>query len=202
MVMSTLSIRQVARPMMVELARQTDETIALNTVNGRDRVCIESIDTPSQLASLVRPGQSMRLNDRGAIHKTLMAYLPEKERDRLVAELTKGNPRKRAEMLAGIARVRKDGYSVTHSERVLGLTAIAAPIWDSNDTGNYAVAISGPTVRMEPRINEFVGLLLKSTSDISRRLGATTPPATVGAPVTRAKKTNRRPDTGLANGKN
>lgn len=192
MVMSTLSIRQVARPPMVELGRLTDETIALNTVNGRDRVCIESIDTASQLASLVRPGQSMKLDDRGAIHKTLMAYLPEKERDRLAGDLTKGNPRKRAEMLATLARLRKDGYSVTHSERVLGLTAIAAPIRDTNDTSNYVVAISGPTVRLESRIDEFVGLLLKCTGDISRRLGAPSPPAPGRPAPARTKKTSPR----------
>jgi DNA-binding IclR family transcriptional regulator len=193
MVMSTLSIRHVARPMMVELARRTNETIALNMASGRDRICIDSIDTPAPLMSMARPGQSLPLDHKGATEKTLMAHLPQKELEKLVGQLAKGNARRRAEMLAELARVRKDGYCITHGERVLGLSAIAAPIRDSSDAASYCVSLTAPTVRMKPNINELLKLLLGTTSDISRRLGADMIPTTMRSPDPGAKKTAHRP---------
>ena len=134
MVMSTLSIRQVARPIMFELARDTNETVTLNMASGRDRVCIESLDTPAPLMSLVRPGQSLPLDHKGATDKTLMAYLPQNELEKVVTRVVKATRRSRAELMGELARVRKDGYCVSHGERFLGLTAIAAPVWEGNDT--------------------------------------------------------------------
>lgn len=193
MVMSTLSIRQVARPIMAELARRTNETVALNMASGRDRICIESLDTPAPLMSVVRPGQSLPLDHKGGTDKVLMAYLPQNELDKVVARVAKATRRSRAEIMGDLARVRRDGYCVSHGERYLGLTAIAAPLWDSNDTASYCITILGPTVRLKPQSDEFVKLLLRATSDISRRMGATTAPATSSTPGARAKKSPTRP---------
>jgi DNA-binding IclR family transcriptional regulator len=185
MVMSTLSIRQVTRPVMVELARHTNETVTLTMASGRDRICIESIDTPSPLMSLARPGQSLPLDHKGATDKTLMAHLPQKELEKIVTRVAKTTRRKEAEILGELARIRKDGYCVSHGERYLGLSAIAAPLWESNDIANYCITILGPTVRLKPQIDEFLKPLLKTTSDISRRLGADSVPAP--APAARSK---------------
>jgi DNA-binding IclR family transcriptional regulator len=170
-VMSTLSIRQVARPLMFELARQTNETVTLNMTSGRDRVCIEVIDTPAPLMSMARQGQNVALTGKGATGKMLMAHLAPKEMERIVAPATKALA-KRAEMMTKLARVRKAGYCVSHGERVLGLSAIAAPIWESDGSAQYCITITAPTVRLKPRIDEFVKVLVKASRDISRRLGA------------------------------
>ena len=188
MVMSTLSIRQVARPMMFELARQTNETITVNMASGRERTCIDVIDTPSPLMSLARPGQHVPLDGKGATGKTLMAHLPKTELEKLVGHAAKATGRKRAEIMGELARVRKDGYCVSHGEHVLGLSALAAPIWESGDTAKYCVTITAPTVRMKPKIDEFVKLLLKTSGDISRRLGADSMPTTIRSPGPRAQK--------------
>ena len=202
MVMSTLNIRQVARPMMFELARHTNETVTLNVASGRDRTCIDVIDTPSPLMSLARPGQHVPLDNKGATAKTLMAYLPKKELERIVGHLAKGDARKRAEIIGGLARIRKNGYWFSHGERVLGLSAIAAPIWESNETANYCVTITVPTVRIKPKIDEFVKLLLKTSTDISRRLGADSIPATIQSAGLGAKKAANGPRARRANTSN
>ena len=188
MVMSTLSIRQVARPLMFELARQTNETITLNMADGRDRTCIDVIDTPSPLMSLARPGQQVRLNGKGAPGKILMAHLPTKDLRRLVGAAAKTTGRKPAELVSELERIRKDGYCVSDGERVLGLSAIAAPVWESDESASYCIAITAPTVRMKPKVDEFVKLLLRTSNDISRRLGADTAAMTIRAPRSRATK--------------
>lgn len=190
MVLSTLNIRQVARPLMTELARRTNETVTLNLATGRDRTCIDVIDTPSPLMSLARPGQHVPLDHKGATAKILMAHRPLKEQARLVAAPARLAARKPEELLAELARIRKDGFCYSHGERVLGLSAIAAPVVDNVDnaaTADYCITITAPTVRLKPRISEFSRLLLETSTAVSRRLGGGDP-----APdVTRAKKQSR-----------
>lgn len=172
LVMSTLSIRQVARPMMQQLALETNETITLNVANENDRTCIDVIDTPAPLMSLARPGQHVPLDHKGATAKTLMAHLPDAERARIVAHAARTTRRKRDEILAELARIRKDGYCLSHGERVLGLSAVAAPIGELDGFARYCVTITAPTVRLTPRIDTFIRALRHATAEISLRWGA------------------------------
>src|SRR3954462_3385536 len=62
LVKSTLSIREIARPIMTELADSTKETAPIHTVSGRTRVCVDAIATsPSPLRSVVTPGEQVTL---------------------------------------------------------------------------------------------------------------------------------------------
>ena len=195
LVMSTLSIRQVARPPMFELARHTNETITLNMANGRDRTCIDVIDTPSPLMSMARPGQQVRLDGKGATGKMLMAHLPAKELHKMAGVAAKATSRKASELLSELARIKKDGYCVSDGERVLGLSAIAAPVWngvEGANSANYCITITAPTVRLKPKLDEFVKLLLKTSHTISRRLGADSIAEAVTPAVPRTGKSMSR----------
>ena len=172
MVMSTLSIRQVARPLMAELAQCTNETITLNMATGRDRTCIDVIDTPSPLMSLARSGQHVRLDGKGATGKVLMAHLPATDLRKLAGPAAKLAGRKPAELMSELARIKKEGWCASEGEHVLGLSAMAAPIWDNTGSAHYCITITAPSVRMKSRINEFSKLLLKTSVDISQRLGS------------------------------
>ena len=83
---STLGIREVARPIMVDLAEKTGETISLQMTSNEERVCIDAVATASPLRSVSQPGEHVPLL-AGASSKTLLAYLPPKAAARLIAEL-------------------------------------------------------------------------------------------------------------------
>lgn len=171
LVKSTLDIRQIARPAMVELARKAGETVTLNLVSERHRICIEVIDTPSPLMSVTKPGERVRLAD-GATAKTLMAWLPKAELQQALSHATKATGKKRTELSKELARIRDARYAVTHGERVLGLTAISAPIEERDGAVCHCITVTGPTVRLQPREREVVRLVTRAAADISRRLGA------------------------------
>lgn len=173
LVRSTLDIRQIARPVMMGLAQQANETITLNTVSGRHRVCIDVIDTPSPLMSVTKPGEHVRLVD-GATAKTLMAHLEKKEQRKAIAYAVRVSGKRRANLIAELQRIRDQGFAVTHGERVLGLTAVSAPVRNVNNEVKYCVTVTGPTVRMQPREKEFVRMVLKAATVISLHLGANT----------------------------
>jgi DNA-binding IclR family transcriptional regulator len=171
LVKSTLDIRQLARVTMIELARKAGETVTLNLASDRHRICIEVIDTPSPLMSVTKPGERVRLID-GATAKVLMASLPKKEQQQALVYAAKATGRSRADLSRELARIREQRYAATHGERVLGLTAISAPIEERDGTARHCVTVTGPTVRLQPREREVVKLVMRAASDISRRLGA------------------------------
>jgi len=101
-----------------------------------------------------------------------MAALPKDQRDPIIRHAAKAAGRTRIEFLAELEDIRNRGFALSHSELVLGLTAISAPITDTTGAVTHCITVTGPSVRMQPREKEVVKLVLKAARDISRRLGA------------------------------
>src|SRR6478672_6601285 len=53
LVKSTLGIREIARPVLAELAEKTKESVSIHTVAGRNRVCLDAVSTASSLRSVI-----------------------------------------------------------------------------------------------------------------------------------------------------
>lgn len=171
LVMSTLDIRDIARPVMERTAQLSNEMVTLNTVSGNERICLDVVNTPSPLMSVSKPGEHLPLVD-GSTAKMLMAWLPAAEQRSAVTGAAKAMKRKRADLVAELDRIREQGYAATHGERVLGLTAVSAPIRNIEGEVRYCLTITGPQVRMQPRIAKYVKLVVEAAADISRQLGA------------------------------
>jgi DNA-binding IclR family transcriptional regulator len=70
-----------------------------------------------------------------------------------------------------LEQVRERGYAVAVNELELGLTAIAAPIYDSHGRVIASVSASGPGFRLEGRIEAIGTAVIAAGEAISRRLG-------------------------------
>jgi len=170
-VKSTLGIREIAHPIMVELAQKAKETISLHTVSGRNRVCIDAVNADSPLRSVTRPGDQIPLLV-GSAAKVLMAYMPQEELSPIVTQVVRSTKKPKAEVLQDLALVREQGYSVSHGERLLGVSAISAPIKDVNEEVRYCLSLGGATVRVQMHEKDFTKLVVKAASSISRLYGA------------------------------
>jgi DNA-binding IclR family transcriptional regulator len=190
MVHSTLSIRDIARPVMVEVNRRTSETIALNTLAGNERVCIDAIDTPSPLMTIAHPGDHVPLL-YGAAGRILMAYMEEKELSAVLKTSPGGKSIDRKALERELARFRQQGYALTRGQRVQGITAIAVPIFDAEGRVRNNLLLTGPSVRVDPRDTEFVDFMLEAGRDVSNRIGASAPPKTA-AVMAQAKAATAR----------
>jgi DNA-binding IclR family transcriptional regulator len=171
LVRSTLGIREIARPVMAELAETTKETVSIHTVSGRTRVCIDSLATASPLRSVIQPGEQVPLL-LGSAAKVLVTYMPPTEMKPIVSAMAKATKRTQAEVMADLAKVRKQGYAVSHGERLLGVSAISVPIKDVQEEVHYCLSIGGPSVRIQMHEKEFVKLAMTAAADISRHFGA------------------------------
>lgn len=171
LVKSTLGIREIARPIMAELAERTQETVAIHTVVGRIRVCLDSVATSSsQLRSVMQPGEQVAL-PVGSGSKILMAHMPRDELAPILAAAARTTKRTQADWQEELARIRAQGYAVSHGERILGLSAISAPILDFNEEARYCLTVNGPTVRIQTTEKEFIKLVKRAAADISRVFG-------------------------------
>ncbi|MEO7726665.1 MAG: IclR family transcriptional regulator [Burkholderiales bacterium] len=174
LVKSTLGIREIARPVMAELAEATKETVSIHTVSGRNRVCIDAMATASsQLRNVVQPGEQVALLS-GSGSKVLMAFMPKAQLATITGAIARRTKRAQTEVLAELAKIRQQGFAVSHGERLLGLSAISAPIKDATDAVRYCITTGGPTVRMQANEKEFIKLVVKAAANISRQFGGRT----------------------------
>lgn len=171
LVRSTLGIRDIARPVMLQVNEQVSETITLNAIVGNDRMVLDVVDTPSPLMSMARPGERMPLL-LSASARVLMAYMPPTELERVLAANAKQDDFDRPALERELARFKKQGYGISRGQRVPGLTAIAVPIFDIQDQVRYCLSVTGPSVRIDPRDHELAEIMIAAGRDISSRLGA------------------------------
>ncbi|CAN5473369.1 IclR family transcriptional regulator [soil metagenome] len=176
MVRSTMSIRDIARPIMAEVNAQTSETITLNTIMGNERMVLEVVDTPSPLMSMARQGQHMPLL-LGASSRILMAHMDEAELEKVLKVTAAGKDLDRAAFDRELARFRRQGYALTRSQRVAGLTAIAVPVFEIDGKVRHCLALTGPSVRVDAMDLDFAEIMIAAGRDLSNRLGAQPAPA-------------------------
>lgn len=68
---------------------------------------------------------------------------------------------------ASLLQVRQDGYCLSVEEDEVGLTCVGAPIIDTSHRPIAAVSISGPTVRLISRVDEYAKKVIDAARIIS-----------------------------------
>src|SRR3546814_6931648 len=68
---------------------------------------------------------------------------------------------------AQVREARTQGYAYTSGERVPGASAIAAQLRDHTGFARYALAVTGPSFRLDDRSDAFRDVLLNGAGRIS-----------------------------------
>jgi DNA-binding IclR family transcriptional regulator len=145
---------RLARPAMERIGDDTHETVHLSVTRGEKVVQVAQVDSRYLLGTrdwteIEVPAHS------SALGKVFYAWgrlpIPEGGLERLTAT-TIGDPETlRRE---GI-RARERGWALTHDELEVGLTGIAVPVRGAHGDVVAALGISGPTARLEDRVDEL-----------------------------------------------
>lgn len=180
--LGTLALRrsnllEVSLPHIKCLQAVTGETACLFMVNGRHRVCVASVASPHDLRLTVEVGTTRPLH-AGAAGKILLAFMPEAEARRVLG----GGPLPRLSektitsvpsRLRQLQEIRREGVAVSYGEAVPGGAAIAAPVFDRDESLIAAVNLLGPQSRMTPEvIQEFAQAVVATARAISEELGS------------------------------
>jgi DNA-binding IclR family transcriptional regulator len=165
-------VARLARPVLERIGQRTGETVHLGVPRGTDVVHVGQVESTYLLSA--RDWNQVDVPAHcSSLGKVLYAYglLPmpagrlERRTQRTVAT--------REALAADLASVRRRGYATTVDELETGLTAIAAPV-AGRDGVICAIGVSGPTARLQDRLDQVGRLLVEQAADISHLLG---PPA-------------------------
>jgi DNA-binding IclR family transcriptional regulator len=166
-----------ARPVMNELVEYAPESsVVLLCRPFRNSVlCVHQVlsggPPPSVSYERGRPMPMLR----GATSKAILAYRPLRELKKLYAENRKeaeaaGLGREWEEFRSSLARIRKEGFVITHGEVDRGHIGIAAPILDPDkkSIGSLSYVVPEPTDART--INRLTSLVVGGSRDIENEL--------------------------------
>ena len=104
--------------------------------------------------------------------KVLLAYGAAQTPSGPLEALTSRTIVDRRQLEAELAAVRRDGLAIATDELELGLSAMAAPIFDDAGRVVAALSVSGPTLRLSPRrVAELRPIVIKQARALSELLG-------------------------------
>jgi IclR family acetate operon transcriptional repressor len=178
--LSRLDIRDVARPVMQELADQYQETINLGVLNDHHVVLIEVIESPRSIRMGSVLGDIDRLHST-AIGKAIMAHQPAElvgtlAELGLLARFTPKTITDAAALGRELAEIRERGYSLDDEETEIGQRCVAVPIFDRRGEARYGLSMAAPTARLPlERAHELGGAIVGQGARISSALGAPAP---------------------------
>ncbi len=176
-VVEGLNLREIAKPVMHELSDLTGETVNLGIIDNYDVVYIEKVLSKNTLR------QDCPIGGRDKIHatalgKAMIAFKPSEYVEKYVEKkgLIKVTERTITETEAfytELRNIRKNGYSIDSEETMIGLSCIAAPIFNNENKAIAAISISSPTNRLGQRnIEMFKDEIIKASQLISSQMGA------------------------------
>ncbi len=175
-VLDRTQLRRIARPHMERLTAVSNETTHLAVLEDNQIVYIDKVD------NLQAVRMRSRVGTRGFIHstavgKSMLAFLPEDERDRIMgrltlAPLTKNTLTDREVFGRRLEQVRSRGYAVDDEENEVGIRCVGAPLFDHAAQIAGAVSVSGWTITMtHERLPELAAILQDTCREISKELG-------------------------------
>ncbi|MCV2361431.1 MULTISPECIES: IclR family transcriptional regulator [Roseateles] len=166
---------RLATPRIEELAMQLGHTVAIAVWGNRGPTIVRVAEAPSPVHISMRHGTVMGLRGT-ASGRLFAAHLPtDLVLSALAAEAPQqaaAAPKIDAQFAALLALARKDGLASAHDGIVLGVSALAAPVFD--DQGRIALSLTaiGPSGNFDLNLHGPIALALKSAStDLSRQLG-------------------------------
>ncbi|HLJ36467.1 MAG TPA: IclR family transcriptional regulator [Ktedonobacteraceae bacterium] len=174
MVAEGIDLRARALPHLRWLNSQTDENAELHIRSEETRMAIEVVRSSHNLRSFVDIGTPLPLHI-GAGGKALLAWLPDREQDALIAKSIARfkRPLRNVEALKhALAKVRSTGWVSSEGERAANVSAIAAPVYDVNREVVGAMVLAAPTIRLGTKErSKFAPLVCEAASRTSRDMG-------------------------------
>lgn len=181
-ILSKLDIRQIAKPYMDELLKETNFTVHLAVLDNCEAMYVEKVENQAFVKFSTYIGQRQPLHASG-VGKALACMLPEDRLDEIVSKV--GLPAKTENTITSVkdfkiklADSKSQGYAIEDEEGEYGIRCIGAPIM--SHTGSVVAAIGITALRSDLPIENIplLGVKLRDTArKISAQMGYTPVPS-------------------------
>jgi DNA-binding IclR family transcriptional regulator len=170
-------IVQVADPILAKLANQLGLSSHLGILEGRDVIYVVRRVPNLHLVSNVRIGSRLPAHASN-IGRVILAHMPSDSVADLYARttlepVTDKTVTTLGDLLRQIERDRDLGLAWSDSNFELGISSVAAPVFDHTGTVAGGINVSGATGALDgaARRKEISAALLEAAHEISRRIG-------------------------------
>ncbi|HET9311893.1 MAG TPA: IclR family transcriptional regulator [Actinomycetota bacterium] len=142
--MRELPLRDLAHPSLERLAKTTGESAQLFVRDDDVRICVDAVESVSELRTIVDVGAILPLT-RGSAGKVLLSWAPERDRRRILGSLP---PDEASRLTRTIATTVRRGWADSIGEREPGVASVSAPVFDAAGALIAAISVSGPADRI------------------------------------------------------
>lgn len=145
-----MRLREVAHPVLAELAERTGETAHLAVLDGFDVVAIDHVDGSSPI--IVRHPIGSRLPAHAtAVGQAILAHVPEAA-EAVIAQglepLTRYTVVERVAFARTLDAVRRRGFAINIRGWSVDTAGVAAPVFGEHSEAVGAIGVSGPVRRI------------------------------------------------------
>jgi DNA-binding IclR family transcriptional regulator len=159
-----------SRPLLEELRDVTGETITIHVRAGLSRICVQELPSPQPLRYTAGLGATVGIHV-GSAGKALLAFMPDDECERILKSLrltteTKNTITDLDVLRTELSATKKQGFALSHGERVDGAIGVSAPVLDANDRALAALSVLGPADRLVGNLPEVQRLVIATSQAI------------------------------------
>lgn len=166
-----LNVKQLIRPILKELSRQTGESVFLTLLDKEEAVTLDVLEPENKVKFSVSVGSRAPLYV-GASYRSILAYLDQEIIDRILTperliKYTNDTMTEPDELRAELDKIREQGWARSQSEYTEDIIAIAVPLF-SNKGIIGSITVSGPVYRMQDeKIMNYLSLLIEARNEVA-----------------------------------
>lgn len=166
---------KLAEGPMRELRDTLGHTVVLSEMTPRGALVLTKLNSTAPIEIGVRPGSELSFH-ASAQGKVMLAFAPRPFQARILSRQFEAFTEKTITSVerleTSLIDIAKQGYASAPGESMLGLNAVAVPIFDSHDACIAALAIVGSIQFLpdKPKRSE-IDALIRASQQISRKLG-------------------------------
>jgi len=170
------SFIESSMPYLYKLRDETQESLLIGTVVGREGIVLEQIEGLHSFSFKVKPGLRFPLHT-SAPGKAYLANLSEPKRSKLIPTLglkrfTQNTITDPKRLLEECVSIGKHGYAVDREEEMQGQVCVGAVVKNGKNNLAGAIWLVAPTNRInQEKIKEYGSLIRQATDAISTDLG-------------------------------
>ncbi|MBF0197555.1 MAG: IclR family transcriptional regulator [Planctomycetes bacterium] len=166
--MSSLSIQEIGKPVLEELANQVGETAHIAVPSGPQSLIVGVHDSPNPIRVASQAGSLADIHC-SSTGKLFLADLSEEELDHILSTLTLNSRTPKTlvtakALKAELDKVREQNYAIDEEEYFQDVRCLAAPIREASNKVIAAIGITGTSSRFSQARNEEVRLIVQSAA--------------------------------------
>jgi DNA-binding IclR family transcriptional regulator len=163
-----LPLRDIAHPALVHLSEVTGESAQLYVRSLDERVCIDTVESPNELRTIVAVGAALPLT-KGSAGKLFLAWATPADRERLTEDVETAALSRLDQQ---ILNARRRGWTESMGEREPGVASVSAPIVGAHDALVAVISVSGPVSRLgRGGAKRHAPAVKAAARDVERALG-------------------------------